>query len=283
MFTLVLIVALPTALALGVYFIIGEIQARRHHRQRFAPSEQGYYEAMLIEDRQGEQLFIKPQDNIPLLVSHTYSPRIEYHSGSDLAQLSAPGQAQHFEQPALETIIEELTPNALEFIYGLDPATGALIKTTLPKAVHIQLLGASGQGKSRQATSILTQLTTRNDTSHLQLALVDCEGETTTPFQNLPHVRHLAEEPKEAARTFRSLVTELERRDITKQVYPVILIFVEEFLNLRRIMPEAYRDQALEDYTTLALRGRKRGLFLFSIGVSISKREKCTLSRYIGL
>src|SRR5262249_46864155 len=138
--------------------------------------------------------------------------------------------------------------------------------TSLPKAVHIQLVGASGQGKSRQATSILTQLCTRNDPQHLQLALIDHEGETSAPFQGLPHVRYIADEPKEAARIFRALVKELERRDIGKIAFPVLLMFCEEFLNLRRSMPPQYRDQALEDYTTLALRGRKRGMFLFSIG-----------------
>jgi len=171
-----------------------------------------------------------------------------------------------YEQPSLEVVIRNLPANTLEFVYGLNPESGELVRSTLPKAVHIQLLGASGQGKSRQATSIVTQLTTRNDPAHLQLALVDCEGDTSAPFTRLAHVRMFADEPKEAAKTFRALVAELERRDQTRQVWPVILIFVEEFLNLRRTMPAEYRDQALEDYTTLALRGRKRGLFLFSIG-----------------
>jgi hypothetical protein len=168
--------------------------------------------------------------------------------------------------PALQTIIEELPDNALEFVFGMNPQTGDLARTSLLKAVHIQLVGASGQGKSRQATSILTQLCARNDAQHLNLALIDCEGETTAPFQHLPHVRYLADEPKDAAKTFRGLVNELERRDQVKVLYPVILIFCEEFLNLRRTMPSDYRDQALEDFTTLALRGRKRGMFLFSIG-----------------
>lgn len=178
------------------------------------------------------------------------------------AQLAAGQQ----EQPRLESIIEDLTENALEFAYGYDPESRQLVKATLPKAVHIQLVGASGQGKSRQAASILTQLCTRNDTQHLQLALIDHEGETSQPFLGLPHVRYIADEPKEAARIFRALVKELERRDIGKIVFPVLLMFCEEFLNLRRAMPPQYRDQALDDYTTLALRGRKRGMFLFSIG-----------------
>jgi hypothetical protein len=170
------------------------------------------------------------------------------------------------EQPRLETIIEDLTENALEFAYGYDPKSGQIVKATLSKAVYIQLVGASDQGKSRQATSILTQLCARNDPHHLQLALIDHEGETSAPFQSLPHIRCIADEPKEAARIFRALVKELDRRDIGRIAMPVILMFCEEFLNLRRSMPVRYRDQALEDYRTLALRGRKRGMFLFSVG-----------------
>lgn len=182
---------------------------------------------------------------------------------NNLGQQQLPAPLQ---QPQLSAIIEDLIPNALEFAYGYDPQLDQLVKATLPKAVHIQLVGASGQGKSRQATSILTQLTTRNDPQHLQLALIDHEGETSAPFTGLPHVQFVADEPKEAARIFRALVKELDRRDIGRIAFPVLLVFCEEFLNLRRTMPVQYRDQALEDYTSLALRGRKRGMFLFSIG-----------------
>ncbi len=213
----------------------------------------------------GQVIRIEPGQFIRPVPDHQH---IEYNY-SDTSTRAGQEQlaaAHNIEQPRLATIIEELTPNTLEFVFGLDATTGQLARTTLPNAVHIQLLGISGQGKSRQATSILTQLCARNDTEHLNLALIDCEGETTAPFQNLPHVRYLADESKEAAKTFRGLVNELERRDVSRTLWPTIFIFVEEFLNLRRTMPTEYRDQALEDYTTLALRGRKRGMFLFSIG-----------------
>ncbi len=254
------IAVLCVSLLFGTWLAVIEIQARKQRHLRFTPSDQGYYEALLTP-----QGFIKPADNVPLLVPHTYSPRIEIAAvpptvidSHAMPSIAAP--------PTLQTIIEELTPNALEFIYGLDPETGELVKTQLPKAVHMQLVGGTNMGKSHQATSILTQLVARNDTNQLNLTLIDCEGETTAPFQQLPHVKYVATEPKEAARTLRQLVLELERRDISKQMFPIILVFVEEFLNLRRTMPAEYRDQALDDYTTLALRGRKRGIFLFSIG-----------------
>jgi hypothetical protein len=201
----------------------------------------------------------------PPVAPHTYSPHIEIAGASALPQLASP-KDQAFQQPDLRTIVSELPYNALAFAFGADRESGELLQTTLPKAVHVQLIGASGQGKSRQSTSILTQLCAGNDSEHLTLALIDCEGETTAPFQTQPHVRYLASEPEQAARVLHSLVKELERRDKVHVLMPALLIFVEEFLNLRRIMPANIKDQALEDYTTLALRGRKRGLFLFSVG-----------------
>lgn len=254
-----------------------EDQARReneaHHMRMYLA------ESRLHADERGNRPYVldKATGQVLQIASGNYVQPVPTHlhqeynysdTSTGRAQELAAAQAAHggYEQPALETIIEELTPNTLEFAFGMDPLTGQLVKTTLPKSVHIQLLGATGQGKSRQATSILTQLCARNDTQHLGLALIDCEGETTAPFQGLPHVRYIADEPKEAGRIFKALVSELERRDISRVVWPVLFIFVEEFLNLRRTMPAEYRDQALEDYTTLALRGRKRGMFLFAIG-----------------
>ena len=241
-----------------------ELHALQMQEALLTPNEAGNY-AIIWQRQSGQLIRPEPGQFIQPVPNHQH---IEYNY-SDTSTRAGQEQlaaAHNIEQPRLATIIEELTPNTLEFVFGLDPLTGQMARTTLPKAVHIQLLGASGQGKSRQATSILTQLCARNDTNHLNLALIDCEGETTAPFQGLPHVRYLADEPRDAAKAFRGLVSELERRDVSRTLWPTIFIFVEEFLNLRRTMPGEFRDQCLEDYTTLALRGRKRGMFLFSIG-----------------
>ncbi len=257
---------------------IEDLRARQDERRRLNEKhEMELYlaESRLQADERGNRPFVfdRVSSQVLQIASGNYIQPVpshlhqEYNYSDTSSRAAAAAQAvQGYEQPALATIIEELIPNALEFAFGVDPLTGLLVKTTLPKAVHVQLLGATGQGKSRQATSILTQLCARNDKEHLALALIDAEGETSAPFQGLPHVRYLADDPKEAGRTFKALVSELERRDITRVVWPVLFIFVEEFLNLRRTMPADYRDQVLEDYTTLALRGRKRGMFLFSIG-----------------
>lgn len=215
----------------------------------------------------GEAVSIEHWSHAPVPHSLTYSPHMPSHGTvSEEQPTQALLPAATVQQPDLRTIVEELPHNKLAFAFGADRLTGEMVKSTLLKAVHIQSIGATGQGKSHQSTSILTQLCATNDTQHLNLALIDCEGQTTEPFQQQPHVRHHADDPEQAARVLRSLVKLLEHRDKTQQDMPVMLVFVEEFLNLRRSMPAHIKDQALEDYTTLALRGKKRGMFLFSVG-----------------
>jgi hypothetical protein len=52
---------LCAALLLGIWYAVIEIQARKQHHLRFAPSDQGYYEALLLPDN----TFVKPADIAP--------------------------------------------------------------------------------------------------------------------------------------------------------------------------------------------------------------------------
>ncbi len=179
------------------------------------------------------------------------------------------GQAQlaaGASQPRLETVIQELTDNTLEFAFGTNRETGQIVKSSLEKAVHLNSIGDSGGGKSMGATGILTALAATNDQAHLQLAFIDAESETTIPFQRLPHIRFLADDPRDAARILAELVRLKRQRDITKQRWPFILLFCEEFLVLRKTMPESVKQQALDDFTELACTGRKRHIALYTVG-----------------
>lgn len=178
------------------------------------------------------------------------------------AQLMAPAGAQ----PRLDTVISELTTNALEFPFGVSRDTGEIVKSSLVKAVHLNAIGDTGGGKSTGAQGILTALTLMNDPEHLLLAFVDAESETTLPFHHLSHVRYLADDPRDAARIFAELVQVLNQRHITKQMLPFILLFCEEFLTLRKRMPDSVKAQALDDFTELACGGRKRNIALYTIG-----------------
>jgi hypothetical protein len=63
--------ALFVGFFLGLWLAIVEIQIRRQKYIRFAPSPEGYYEAILAPGG-----FFRPADNVPLLPPHTYSPHI---------------------------------------------------------------------------------------------------------------------------------------------------------------------------------------------------------------
>ncbi len=63
------------------WFLFVEIQIRRQKYLRFAPSEQGYYEAILTS-----QGFCKPSDNVPLHVPYTYSPHITMQAKKEIDQ-----------------------------------------------------------------------------------------------------------------------------------------------------------------------------------------------------
>ena len=169
-------------------------------------------------------------------------------------------------QPRLDTLIDELTPNTLSFPFGVSRETGEIVTSSLQKAVHLNAIGDTGGGKSMGATGILTALATTNDPEHLSLAFVDAESETTLPFHHLPHVRYLADSPRDAAAIFAELVQTLKQRHITKQMLPFILLFCEEFLTLKKRMPDSVKSQALDDFTELACGGRKRNIALYTIG-----------------
>src|SRR5260370_37593012 len=169
-------------------------------------------------------------------------------------------------QPRLGTLIDELTPNTLSFPFGVSRETGELVTSSLQRAVHLNTIGDSGGGKSMGAMGILTALATTNDPEHLSLAFVDAESETTLPFHHLPHVRYLADSPRDAAAVFPELVQVLKQRHITNKMLPFILLFCEEVLTLKNRIPESVKAQALDDFTELACGGRKRNIALYTIG-----------------
>jgi len=266
-----LLVFLMAAALVGIYLVYELLKHRHQLRRAERDKERAAVEFDRIKARalhaaMNNQANYKVGSDRSLEVIHRF-PYPAHHT----KVLEAPAQPLQLPQPtypqvALSTIVEELPRNALSFVYGTDERTGEKVKTTLPKAVHIQIIGDTGQGKSQEATSILTQLAASNDSEHLQMALFDHEGETTVPFQTLPHVRYHADDPVRVARGLHDMVKLLEHRDKVHVLFPHILIFIEEFLSLRRTMPSSVQDQALEDFTTLALRGRKRGISLFCVG-----------------
>ena len=171
----------------------------------------------------------------------------------------------------LTQVVEELPQNQLIFAFGTYRTTGELVQTTLPDALHIQVTGATGQGKSVGAQGLITQLAATNDTEHLAFGFLDPEGDTCIPFHSLPHVAAMATNADQAAKELHRMRLLLDSRPIGPQC--ALLIFIEEFLSLQRMMSKHYREQALDDFTEIALRGRRRYMYLLVLGQT-AYREK---------
>ncbi len=82
-----------------------------------------------VEHPDGHKLLLTS----PLTIPHA-PVKIEQFTYGQQALPAPEGQA-----PDLETIIQELRTNALEFAFGYDPQLGQLVKSTLLKSVHIGL------------------------------------------------------------------------------------------------------------------------------------------------
>src|SRR5260370_22583047 len=95
-------------------------------------------------------------------------------------------------QPRLGTLIDELTPNTLSFPFGVSRETGELVTSSLQKAVHLNTIGDTGDGKSMVSRGMLTVLATKNDAEEYSLSFVDAGGASTMPVSKLPHMPSVA-------------------------------------------------------------------------------------------
>src|SRR6266536_76756 len=209
-----------------------------------------------------------------------YAPHYEYN----YSDTSTHGEEeQHLltsgiEAPTMDYIISQLPYNGLQVCLGQSIETRNLFITDLIEGTHYRIMGGSGFGKSCVAGAILDQVTQTNDADHLLIACLDLEHKTSRLFENLPHVAQLqvgrkhidcvATTPDEVATHFGYLRQELDRRKVLSEVdlrrERFMLIYVEEFLSLRREVDPKLLDQMLADFTILALRGRKYGLYLLA-------------------
>ena len=86
---------------LALWWAIVEIKIRKQKLIRFAPSPEGYYEAILAPGG-----FFRPADNVPLLPSHTYSPHITMSQAMN-------GEMQGNEATVLELYEKGLSMSAI--------------------------------------------------------------------------------------------------------------------------------------------------------------------------
>lgn len=206
-----------------------------------------------------------------------YAPHHEYnYSDTSTGASNGKTQISEAQAPTQEYLLSQLRYNALQVCLGVSATTGQPFTMDLIEGTHYRIIGGSGFGKSCEAAAILDQVTQTNDPDHLLIGLLDLEHKTSKLFEHLPHIAELqvgrkkvdcvATNPDEVAQHLGYLRQELDRRkvmsehDLAQERF--MLIYVEEFLSLRREVDPDLLDQMMKDFSILALRGRKYGLYL---------------------
>ena len=180
--------------------------------------------------------------------------------------------------PSQDFALNQIRENELEVCMGVSTETGMPYIQDLIDGTHYKFIGASGMGKSCMAGSILDQATKMNDPRHLQIALLDLEHKTSRLFEHLPHIAELnlgrkrvncvATTPDEVGEHLGYLHLELDRRkqlseyDLARERF--MLIYLEEFVSLKYEIDPDLLDKMYADFSILALRGRKYGLYLLA-------------------
>jgi DNA translocase FtsK/SpoIIIE-like protein len=274
-----------------------ELTARQDERRRINERhEVDLYLAKtrLPADAQGNRAFIYeeltgrvievPSGNFVQSVPHTYAPHLAYiykdtstriQEEEHTQALLPPGPVQH---PSMDYVRSLLQENALQVCLEMSATSGQPCVMHLLDGTHYRIIGGSGFGKSCEAAAILEMTTQTNDPAHLQIALLDLEHKTSRLFENLPHIAELslgrkrvplvATSPDEVALHLHYLRRELDRRtqlseyDLSRERF--LFIYVEEFLSLKREVDPALKRRMLDDFSILALRGRKYGLYLLA-------------------
>ncbi len=144
---------------------------------------------------------------------------------------------------------------------------------------HIKVIGASRQGKSCLAAIIMREGELTHSPARLQFAMLDYEYKTSRLFEHSSHLAKLdssgrrvplhAKSLDEVPAALHLLAREMARRDRLNawevEDLPHVLIYIEEFLNLKKQlrahMPKQY-EQFLTDLHALATGGLKLRMHL---------------------
>jgi hypothetical protein len=133
---------------------------------------------------------------------------------------------------------------------------------------HLKVIGATQKGKSSFVGSFITIVMQTHDPSHIQFALLDKEHQTSRLFADLPHLLKVvvddrtvpvhAKNPEEVVEHLGYLLQVLEARNAMSRTVlaqqPIIIVYLEEFLRLKRELKAACKtaqdkDEALRLYT----------------------------------
>ncbi len=306
----VCIVVLVTGSIIGLFLHFHKMSALKaaryeHNTYRFSPDMTGNFDAVFD---QAQKRFIQAlPGNMQELVPQTYAPHLSYaYEYKDSSQRMLPEpqeQGMPFQAnlaPTIEEVITTLPRNGLQLSLGRSLTSGELLQVELPDN-HVKLLGASRKGKSSLAGGLLEQIQRTHDPNTLQFALLDLEYKTSRLFERSPHVAYvqagrrgkvpaIARSAEEVAIWLKWMYQEMERRyKMTSQQLaglPYILVYIEEFLDLRRRLKGSPAfSEAIDNFTSLATRGLKVRLSLMVCAqVDYSSEElRDAMAQFVGI
>jgi hypothetical protein len=259
-----------------------KLERFQHNTYRFTPDAMlGNYEAVF--DQEAKRFIQAIPGNFQQPVYQTYSPHyapmFEYKDSSQRLLPEPTEQEANSASlaPTIEEVITSLPRNGLQLSLGRSLMSGELLSIGLPDS-HIKLIGATRKGKSSLAGGLLEQVQRTHDPHTLQFALLDLEYKTSRLFERSPHVAYMqagrrgkapaiARDAPEVALWLKWLYQDMEMRyrmssqQLTQ--LPYILVYIEEFLGLRRHLKQSPAlGEAINHFTLLATQGLKAKMSL---------------------
>lgn len=264
-------------------------------------------------DNQGNALYRDPFTGqvTPFIMQMREHPNLSsYHHSQKNDNTLQPGQQQEAlpaattGKPSVEELAGLIERNSLSIALGRSRTATTPENLYIISEIeesHLKIIGGSRMGKSCGAGGILRQVELTHDPHKLSFALLDLEYKTSKLFENSEHLITIGgrrERPihaktiEEVPVYLHYLKEELEKRD--RMTYaqiaerPHILIYLEEFLNLKRQLkanhPKAY-PTFLVDFNTIATRGLKLGLHLMACAqVDYADEEmRDSMAQFMGL
>jgi hypothetical protein len=175
----------------------------------------------------------------------------------DLYRAASPEeQSNGVRRLEINEIVKRVIPNSYRIYIGRSltkPGNPAVLINVYKQ--HFKFIGASQHGKSAMAAAFLEIVTRTHDPAHVLVALLDYEDQTSKLFANVPHLAEVTiKDPDGALRnvplhaTTREQVVEylnyivsvldyrygMGKHEILKQ--PILLVYVEEFLQLKKYL-----------------------------------------------
>jgi S-DNA-T family DNA segregation ATPase FtsK/SpoIIIE len=151
-------------------------------------------------------------------------------------------RAAHERKPLRAGRLAELTPPARTAV-ALGITTGGKVvwyDLADPNTPHLLIAGATGSGKSVAAHWLIDRLAMQNDPAELRFIMCDPKAGELRPFAALPHLLHpVTSAPLEMAALLGWAMAELDRRLVTGQRAPRLVLILEELADLQKTTPGA--------------------------------------------